>query len=265
MWVSLKVMYTKRFRILFRPRRRVDKTQYIEIEIIHRSAFTWTIDKFYWPDVNPQGIHIQTRTKFKTFKGLFPNFASNVGEFKRISSLLHPLILSDNRSFLDNRQQQLINLLKLFSHEKGNNTLWPLFMDGVQLPQGCGATYEEGVYFLSLRSEKFLVLIWSTLEGWQAELNWEPPSDFEHGTPSLGIQRLITRQKSLAQVFSCEFCDIFKNTFFDRTLLKAAADVSYLTTNISKWVERLSYKTCSKHIYQWLRIMFLSSSFDIWF
>ena len=36
-------------------------------------------------------------------------------------------------------------------------TLWPLFMDGVQLPQGY--IYFEAIYFLPLSSQKFLVLI----------------------------------------------------------------------------------------------------------
>ena len=50
--------------------------------------------------------------------------------------------------------------------------------------------YEESVYFLPFRSQKFLILIWSTSEGWKAESTLEPPSGFEHGTPGLGIQRL---------------------------------------------------------------------------
>ena len=40
-------------------------------------------------------------------------------------------------------------------------TLWPLFMDGVQPPQGY-SHFEESVYFLPLSSQKFLVLILST-------------------------------------------------------------------------------------------------------
>ena len=62
-------------------------------------------------------------------------------------------------------------------------------MDGVQLPQGYGH-FEEAVYFLPLSSQKFLVLILSTTEGWKAELTLEPPCGFEHGTPGLGILRL---------------------------------------------------------------------------
>ena len=62
-------------------------------------------------------------------------------------------------------------------------------MDGVQLPQGYGH-FEEAVYFLPLSSQKFLVLILSTSEGWKAELTLEPPSGFELGTLGLGIQRL---------------------------------------------------------------------------
>ena len=50
--------------------------------------------------------------------------------------------------------------------------------------------FEEAVYFLPLSSQKFLVLILSTSEGWKAESTLEPPSGFEYGTPGLGIQRL---------------------------------------------------------------------------
>ena len=62
-------------------------------------------------------------------------------------------------------------------------------MDGVQLPQGY-SHFEEAVYFLPLSSQKFLVLILSTPEGWKAESTLELPKGFEHGTPGLGIQRL---------------------------------------------------------------------------
>ena len=32
------------------------------------------------------------------------------------------------------------------------------------------------------------------------------------------------KKETLAQVFSCEFCEIFKNTFFNRPLLVAASN-----------------------------------------
>ena len=41
-------------------------------------------------------------------------------------------------------------------------------MDGVQVSQGY-SHFEEAVYFLPFSSQKFLVLILSTLEGWKAE------------------------------------------------------------------------------------------------
>ena len=62
-------------------------------------------------------------------------------------------------------------------------------MDGIQLPQGY-SHFKEAVYFLPLSSQKFLVLILSTSEGWMAESTMEPPNGFEHGAPGLGIQRL---------------------------------------------------------------------------
>ena len=35
----------------------------------------------------------------------------------------------------------------------------------------------------------------------------------------------LLRKKALAQVFSCEFCEIYKNTFYYRTTLVAASGV----------------------------------------
>ena len=49
-------------------------------------------------------------------------------------------------------------------------TLWSLFMDGIQLPQGY-SHYEEAVYFLPLSSQNALVLILSTSNGWAA-VSW---------------------------------------------------------------------------------------------
>ena len=59
-------------------------------------------------------------------------------------------------------------------------------MDRVQLPQDY-SHYEEAVYFLPFSSQKFLVLVLSTSEGWKTELTLEPPCGFEHGTPGLEI------------------------------------------------------------------------------
>ena len=47
-----------------------------------------------------------------------------------------------------------------------------------------------GSLLFTSKSQKFLVLILPTSEGWKAESTLEPPSGFEHGTPRLGIQRL---------------------------------------------------------------------------
>ena len=49
--------------------------------------------------------------------------------------------------------------------------------------------HEETVYFLPLRLQDVLVLIWSTLEGWKAESALEPPVGFGAETLGLGIQR----------------------------------------------------------------------------
>ena len=39
----------------------------------------------------------------------------------------------------------------------------------------------------------------------------------------------IIKTETLGQVFSCEFCEIFKNTFFYRTSLVAASETSLQT------------------------------------
>ena len=62
-------------------------------------------------------------------------------------------------------------------------------MDGVQLLQD-KSHFEEAVYFLTLSSQKFLVLILSTSAGWKAESSLEPPNDFDHEIPVSGIQHL---------------------------------------------------------------------------
>ena len=61
---------------------------------------------------------------------------------------------------------------------------------------GCGSTASRleplwgGSLLFTTSSQKSLVLILSTSEGWMAESTLEPPSGFEHETPGLGIQRL---------------------------------------------------------------------------
>ena len=79
--------------------------------------------------------------------------------------------------------------------------LWPLFMDGVQLSQGY-SHFEEAVYFLPFSSQKFLVLILSTSEGWKAESTLEPPSGFEHGTPPEVLSSATNETKFFAENFS---------------------------------------------------------------
>ena len=61
-------------------------------------------------------------------------------------------------------------------------------MDEIQLPQGY-SHFEEAVYFLALTSQKFLMLILSTMEGWKTALTLEPPTGFEHGIFEFRIQR----------------------------------------------------------------------------
>ena len=62
-------------------------------------------------------------------------------------------------------------------------TLWPLFMDGVQLSQSYRATTRRQFTRSSWYS-------FNQLQGWKAELTSEPPSIFKPGTPGFGIQCL---------------------------------------------------------------------------
>ena len=109
-----------------------------------------------------------------------------------------PILLYITSRFVYMKHLFCWQLILIFLHltsnkecrQKKKKTLWPLFiMDGVQLPQGY-CHFEEAVYFLSFSSQKFLVLILSTSEGWKAESTLEPPSGFDHGAPGLGIQCL---------------------------------------------------------------------------
>ena len=62
-------------------------------------------------------------------------------------------------------------------------------MAGIQLLQDW-SLFEEAVYFITLSSQKFLILTLSTLEGWKAESTLEPPNGFDHEIPGLDIQHL---------------------------------------------------------------------------
>ena len=59
--------------------------------------------------------------------------------------------------------------------------------------------YEETVYFLPLSPQEFLILIWSTSQGWKAESTLEPPSGFEPGNAGLGIQ--YSNHKAIFDLF----------------------------------------------------------------
>lgn len=50
------------------------------------------------------------------------------------------------------------------------------------------SNWEEEVYFSPLIFREFLAIIWLTLDGWNAELNLEPASDFEPERHWLGNQ-----------------------------------------------------------------------------
>ena len=88
--------------------------------------------------------------------------------FKLNASLIH--VLQDLEESISKHPRRLARIVSLLTkiREKTNyinkkkKTLWPLFIDGVQLPQGC-SHFEQAVYILPFSSQKFLVLILSTL------------------------------------------------------------------------------------------------------
>ena len=56
---------------------------------------------------------------------------------------------------------------------------------------------EETFYFLPLSPKEFLVLIWSSSEGWKPESTLKPLSGFEPGTPGLTTRPLTILERLL--------------------------------------------------------------------
>ena len=71
------------------------------------------------------------------------------------------LLIKKGGEKLLNLIMNILNQTYNLGYYKKTTTLWPFFMDGVQLPQGL-SHFEEAVYFLPFSSQKFLVLILST-------------------------------------------------------------------------------------------------------
>ena len=70
----------------------------------------------------------------------------------------------------------------------GYCSIWLRLMDAIQLSQGYRINTKR--VCVSLQSpQQFLVLIWSTSEGWKSELTLEPPSGFEPASRRLRIKR----------------------------------------------------------------------------
>ena len=84
----------------------------------------------------------------------------------------------------------VFNIISIFliSHLKKKNYV-PFLWMGFNCLQA-RATSRRQFTFYHLSSQKSLIVIFSTSEGWMAESTLEPPSGFEHRTPGLGIQHL---------------------------------------------------------------------------
>ena len=92
-----------------------------------------------------------------------------------------------------------ISFQKCFPSCFKKKTLWPLFMDGVQLPQGY-SHFEEVVYFLPLSSQKFLALILLNSEGWKG-WPWIHPVVLNMGPLDWESNALSTRPANYSKKF----------------------------------------------------------------
>ena len=121
------------------------------------------------------------------------------------------VIIMSNCVVYEKRQKTTTNLCLLF-YEQGSTV------------SRLQSKYEETVFFLPLRHQKFLVLIWSTSEGWQAESTLVPLRGFELETPGLGIQCLNHHCRIL------EIIKINGTMIQEIAFLKAGIYYNYLNT-----------------------------------
>ena len=133
------------------------------------------------------------RTSAVDWEDLKPYWKSEIrlGSSSWSTILLFPSFFND----LPNHRKET-NRVRVFSRRPFPNSLkyrdhqWDL--DGVQLPKS-SSHFKEAVCFLPLSSQKFLVLILPTSEGWKAELTLEPPSGFKQGPLDWESSVLTTR------------------------------------------------------------------------
>ena len=77
-------------------------------------------------------------------------------------------------------------------YQKKNNFMAPFYRWGSTV-SGL-SHFEVAVYFLPLSSQKFLVLVLLTSEGWKAELILEPLSCFEQGIQQLNHYTILIKK-----------------------------------------------------------------------
>ena len=75
---------------------------------------------------------------------------------------------------------------------KKKQTLWPLFMDGVQLPQGW-CHFKEAVYFLPISSQIFLVSFYRPQKDERLIQPWSYPVVLNTGPLDWKYNTLTTR------------------------------------------------------------------------
>ena len=115
----------------------------------------------------PQRIEKQVSKKQKTFSQIFVPFLKLTFNFNCFFKKMTITV------YVFPKLRTVKNVIR-----QKKKTLWPLFMDGVQLPQGY-SHFEEAVYFLPLSSQKSLVLILSTSE-MSTQPSLRTPFDSQH-------------------------------------------------------------------------------------
>ena len=95
---------------------------------------------------------------------------------------------------VNNKRQNNVNeVVLVFLLLTLKKKIWPLFMDGVQLPQGYRATTTKQFTFYHLVHRNFWYSFDRPRKEEKAESTLEPPSSFEHRTLDWESSTLTTR------------------------------------------------------------------------
>ena len=131
--------------------------------------------------------------------------------------------------------------LSLIFKDPSFKKLYGLFYGWGSIASRLQSHDEAPIHFLPLSSSKFLVIIWSILEGWKAETILEPPSGSEHEASGLRIQCLTNR--SLIRFYTIYLISLRlrsnKNSLITEIIQNNNTDISAIYTNCASL-----FKTC---------------------